>query len=138
MIKNGFIFTALLFAACASAPQAFMPSSDYPNDPWVKGYSNPDDCLGGEKLAARNFALPEYPRKAYKSGRQGWALLRLDVNAQGEVQNVEVERALPAGVFGGNARRAAEKWQFMPPQDGPLENCRVLLRYKLGGVTLGS
>ena len=138
MIKFGLMCSVLVFCACASAPKAFMPTSDYPNDPWVKGYSNPNDCIGGEKLAARNFSLPEYPRKAFKSGRQGWALLRLDVDAQGETQNVEVERALPAGVFGKNARHAAQEWQFMPPKDGALKNCRVLLRYKLGGVTLGS
>lgn len=132
-------FLCLVLVSCASASngKAFLPKSDYPNDPWVKGYSDPDDCIGGEKLAARKFALPEYPRKAFKAGAQGWVLLRLDVNGAGETQNVRVERALPDRFFSDNAIRAAQQWQFMPPKDGPLKSCRVLLRYKLGGVSLG-
>ena len=59
------VFLGLLTSACASTDVSegtFKPKSQYPPDPWVKGYSNPDDCLGGEKLAAIDFALPDYPR----------------------------------------------------------------------------
>ncbi|NNC38228.1 MAG: energy transducer TonB [Acidimicrobiales bacterium] len=125
-----------LLSACASN-KPFMPKSDYPPDPWVKGYTDPDDCLGGEQLAARRFELPAYPGRAFRSGRQGWVLLRLDVDAQGETQNVTVERAVPDRLFGGSARKAAEDWQFEPPKDGSMQNCRVLLRYRLGAVSLG-
>ena len=135
-MRRGFIVFAILLASCASA-KPFVPKSDYPPDPWVKGYADPDDCIGGENLAAVNFELPDYPRKAHKSGRQGWVILRLDVNAIGAVENVRVERALPGRLFGGNARRAAQRWQFQPPKDGPMQNCRVLIRYRLGGVSLG-
>ena len=135
-----FALGAVLFAACAT-PDAFTPKSHYPPDPWVKGYSNPDDCLGGEKLAAREFALPDYPKKAYRAGQQGWVILRLDVDAEGQTQNVDVERAVPqGGLWGGfedNAVRAAESWRFQPPE-APLEACRVLLRYRLGKVSLGA
>ena len=132
-------FLCLALLACASGPsnKAFSPKSDYPNDPWVKGYSDPDDCIGGEKLAARNFSLPAYPRKAFRKGAQGWVLLRLDVDAAGETTNIRVERALPDRYFSRNAKRAAQNWQFQAPKGGPLQNCRVLLRYKLGGVNLG-
>ena len=123
-------------AACAS-PKPFYPKSDYPPDPWVKGYASPDDCIGGEKLAVVDFVLPEYPRKAHKLGRQGWVILRLDVGANGATENVRVERALPTGLFEENAVRAAKNWRFRPPQNGGLENCRVLLRYRLGTVSLG-
>jgi len=80
---------ALLLSACASngEQQPFMPRSDYPVDAWVKGYAQEDDCLGGEKLAAIKFDLPEYPRRAYKNGRQGWTLVQLDVDAGGQTQN---------------------------------------------------
>ncbi|MCF6220451.1 MAG: energy transducer TonB [Robiginitomaculum sp.] len=132
------VFSALclsaLLSGCASKP--FMPKSDYPPDPWVKGYANPDDCIGGEKLAAINFELPSYPRRAFRTGRQGWVILRLDVDASGATQNVRVERSLPAGMFGGNTKAAAKKWQFHPPAE-PLKHCRVLIRYQLGGVSLG-
>ena len=114
-----------------------MPKSDYPPDPWVKGYADKDDCIGGEKLAARSFELPSYPKRAFRTGRQGWVIIRLDVNANGETENVRIERALPDRLFGGNARKAAEGWLFRPPQGGPMLNCRVLLRYRLGAVSLG-
>ena len=126
----------LILSAC-STNQYFDPKSEYPPDPWVKGYSNPDDCLGGEQLAARQFKLPDYPRRAYNTGRQGWAIIRLDVNNAGETENVDVERSVPAGLFESTARRAVEDWAFEPPAKGAMKSCRVLLRFKLGGVSLG-
>lgn len=127
---------ALSVSGCAGS-KPFNPQSDYPVDPWVKGYADPDDCLGGEQLAAIDFALPEYPSKPYRSGRQGWVILRLDVDAQGLTQNVTTERSLPEGMFSGSAKKAARKWVFEPPKDGPMQNCRVLVRYRLGGVSVG-
>ena len=123
--------------ACATS-DTFNPKSQYPPDPWVKGYSNPNDCLGGEKLAALEFDLPDYPRRAFNSGRQGWVIVRLDVDAAGQTQNVDIERAIPDALFPGNARDAVKQWRFEPPKDGALENCRVLIRYRFGTVSLGS
>lgn len=130
------IATTLLLQGCQTK-DVFMPKSEYPPDPWVKGYSNPDDCLGGEALAAKSFALPDYPRRAFNTGRQGWVILKLDVAETGETENVSIERALPDRLFGGNAKSAAEAWVFEPPKDGALENCRVLIRYHFGTVSLG-
>ena len=123
-------------SACATK-KTFNPKSQYPSDPWVKGYSNPDDCLGGEKLAAIDFDLPDYPRRAFNSGRQGWVIVKLDVNAEGETENVEIEEALPDALFPGGARDTVKKWRFEPPKDGALQNCRVLIRYRFGKVSLG-
>lgn len=131
------IATAFFSLSGCSTSKPFMPASAYPPDPWVKGYSNPDDCLGGERLAARNFSLPDYPSRAYRSGRQGWVIIRLDVDANGETQNVEVERAVPDGMFDGTAQKAVKAWTFEPPQGGGLDNCRVLMRFRAGSVTLG-
>lgn len=130
------LILAVGLSACATK-KTFNPKSQYPPDPWVKGYSNPDDCLGGEKLAAIDFDLPEYPRRAFNTGRQGWVIVKLDVAENGETENVEVDRAVPDAMFPGNARDAVKKWRFQPPQDGRLENCRVLLRYRFGTVSLG-
>ncbi len=126
----------LLCISCANA-KPFMPKSGYPPDPWVKGYADPDDCIGGEKLAARLFNLPSYPKKAFRAGQQGWVILRLDIGADGRTENVRIERALPRGQFGRNARKAARAWSFVPPAGGALKDCRVLLRYRLGSVSLG-
>ena len=128
--------SAVILLGCATK-DVFKPRSQYPPDPWVKGYSNPDDCLGGEKLAARNFELPAYPRRAFNTGRQGWVIMRLDVSAQGRTENVNVERSIPDGYFENTSRKAVENWTFAPPKDGALKNCRVLLRYRFGEVSLG-
>ena len=129
----------LLLAACATK-STFEPRSTYPPDPWVKRYSDPDDCLGGEALEAVEFALPDYPRRAFNAGQQGWVILRLDIDASGETQNVRSERAVPEGGIWGNFEdasvEAAESWTFRPPA-APLTDCRVLLRYRFGSVSLG-
>jgi len=132
-----FAFCSAGFAACATKT-VFVPKSSYPTDPWVKGYTAEDDCLGGEKLAAIEFDLPEYPRGSFNSGRQGWTIVRLDVNAQGQTENVEIDRSLPEGLFDGASISAVKAWRFAPPAGGPLFNCRVLLRYRGGTVSLGS
>jgi len=126
----------IVLGGCATK-DVFRPKSQYPPDPWVKGYSNADDCLGGEKLAARKFELPKYPRRSFNSGRQGWVIMKLDVNAAGETANVDVERSVPDGLFEGVSREAVKAWRFQPPKDGALQNCRVLLRFRAGEVTLG-
>lgn len=131
-----YISLAVSLTACATQ-DVFKPKSQYPPDPWVKGYSNPDDCLGGEKLAARRFELPKYPRRSFNSGRQGWVIMKLDVNASGETENVEVERSVPGGLFEDSSREAVKRWTFDPPKGGALENCRVLLRFRAGEVSLG-
>ncbi|MGJ8564523.1 MAG: energy transducer TonB [Alphaproteobacteria bacterium] len=138
-MKRIIILTALisLGATACATKKTFMPQSQYPPDPWVKGYSDPDDCLGGEKLAAIDFDLPDYPRRAFNTGRQGWVIVRLDVSETGETENVDVERAVPDVGFAGNARSAAEKWRFEPPKDGALQACRVLIRYRFGTVSIG-
>ncbi len=140
-MRRYFVFSLIAvsaLSACATQDQYFTPKSEYPPDPWVKGYSDPNDCLGGEKLAAKKFFLPEYPRRSYNTGRQGWVIVRLDVLADGNTDNVDVERSVPGGLFDRAAVGAVRDWQFEPPEGGPLQDCRVLIRFKLGGVSLGS
>jgi len=133
----GFAYLSGLFLqACASNAPAFKPRSQYPPDPWVKGYANPDDCLGGETLAAQNIPLPNYPKKALRRGNQGWVIVKLDVNDDGYVENVEAEKAVPRAVFERHTLKQLKTWRFDPPQSGKLENCRVLIRYRLGVVSL--
>lgn len=130
------ILSATLISACAS-DKPFMPRSDYPPDPWVKGYANDDDCMGGEDLAAITLDMPDYPRASYRAGRQGWVIVRLDVDAAGVTQNVAVQRSVPEDRFSKSAINAVKAWRFEPPKNGGLQDCRVLLRYRLGGVELG-
>ena len=136
-MKAAFSLAAIIALSACATKDVFKPRSHYPPDPWVKGYSNPDDCLGGEKLAAVNFELPKYPRRAFNSGRQGWVIMKLDVTAQGQTENVDIESSVPDGLFEGASRAAVKEWTFRPPADGALRNCRVLLRFRAGDVTLG-
>ena len=110
------IALALVLGGCATK-DVFKPRSQYPPDPWVKSYSNSDDCLGGEKLAARELALPEYPRRSFNSGRQGWVIMKLDVNASGLTENVEVERSVPDGLFESASREACLLYTSPSPRD---------------------
>jgi TonB family protein len=131
------VLSALAMLAACGSTQVFNPQSQYPPDPYVKGYAGPDDCIGGEALAAITLVLPEYPNRAFRTGRQGWVILRLDVGADGSVVEAEAQRALPVGLFEKSAERAARQWRFQPPANGGLSDCRVLIRYRLGEVTLG-
>ena len=136
-MKAALLLVAVIALSACATKDVFTPRSAYPPDPWVKGYSNPDDCLGGEKLAAINFELPKYPKRSFNSGRQGWVIVKLDVNAAGQTENVGIERSVPDGLFEGVSRDAVKRWSFRPPKDGALQNCRVLLRFRAGDVTLG-
>ena len=129
------LFLAAGLSACGST-SVFTPRSAYPPDPWVKGYSDPDDCIGGEALAAVKFDMPIYPKSAFRNGRQGWTMMRLDVAQDGATENVRVERSVPSGTFDRASLKAVEAWQFRPPEQ-PLSDCRVLLRYRAGEVSLG-
>ncbi|MGB3455204.1 MAG: energy transducer TonB [Litorimonas sp.] len=131
------LLAACGFAAGCASSSVFTPQSEYPPDPYVKGYADPDDCIGGESLAAIRLDLPDYPSRAFRTGRQGWVLLRLDVAEDGTIAAADAERALPVGMFERSAERAAREWRFQPPESGSLTDCRVLVRYRLGDVTLG-
>lgn len=134
-MRGALLLAAGLLSACGSTT-TFNPRSAYPPDPWVKGYSDPDDCIGGEQLAAVEFDLPAYPKGAFRSGQQGWTIVRLDVNAVGATQHVRIERSVPSGMFDKASIKAVEAWQFRPPA-APLSDCRVLLRYRAGVTSLG-
>lgn len=135
-MRTALISAVLLLAGCGTT-DVFNPQSQYPPDPYVKGYADPDDCIGGEALAAIELDLPTYPARAFRTGRQGWVIMRLDVGPDGSVVNAEAERALPVGLFEKSAESGVRAWRFEPPESGGLTNCRVLIRYRLGEVSLG-
>ena len=57
---------------------------------------------------------PRYPMSARRMGHSGQVLLRLFVDQEGAVREVNVMRAEPAGVFEDAAVEAARKWHFSP------------------------
>jgi len=57
---------------------------------------------------------PIYPMDARRRGIAGQVTLRLYVDADGGVREVQVQAAEPAGVFEEKAVEAARKWKFEP------------------------
>jgi protein TonB len=55
---------------------------------------------------------PAYPEQA--QGREGSVVLRLLIGANGEIENVAVVRAMPAGVFDASALAAFGAAKFSP------------------------
>lgn len=62
----------------------------------------------------RSMVPPRYPREAAEAGVTGLVTLLLDVDREGKVVGVEVERAEPAGVFEVAAIEAAWQWRLEP------------------------
>lgn len=58
--------------------------------------------------------LPVYPSRAASQGIQGWVQVSLTVTETGNVRDVIVVDAEPAGVFDRAAVTAAEKFRFQP------------------------
>ncbi|MHC1753473.1 energy transducer TonB [Humidesulfovibrio sp.] len=57
---------------------------------------------------------PSYPMSARRRGITGQVLLRIFVDAEGGVREVQVQTAEPPGVFEEKAVEAARKWRFEP------------------------
>lgn len=56
----------------------------------------------------------QYPSKAKRRNIEGFVKARLEVNAQGTVDSVEIVEAKPRGVFERSAIRALYKYKFKP------------------------
>ncbi len=150
-MRSGFILLPALCAlltACGAVPDRltssildrdrgpFMPRDMLPVPPNVSRLIGEADCQGST-LAAVSAAMPEYPHDAYVRGRQGWVVVRFNVEPDGEVDNARIAHAVPDGPFNRVSRRAVSDWQFRPLGEGMrLENCVVLFEYRLGEVRL--
>lgn len=120
--------------AVGDDPGPFRPRDEYPHAPNVARMIGEEDCRGAT-LAAVSAQMPDYPRRAYQRGRQGWVVIRFDVEPDGGAENVRVARSVPAGVFDGQARRAVREWRFQPlDTQEPLLNCVVMFEFRAGEV----
>lgn len=63
---------------------------------------------------ARRAIKPDYPEEAWKAGTEGVVTLIVRVDELGEVKDVKVESATPAGVFDDSAVKAFEAGVFQP------------------------
>lgn len=136
------ICVCLVLVACESGVgrigggKVFVPRVDFGIAPDVKSYTQPGACQGGAQLAAVDVSPPEYPRRAFNNGQQGWVVVRLDVDAEGRTRNVTVLDAEPLSVFNAVSKRTVKSWVFAPPQQ-PLTGCVVVLDYRFGVARIG-
>lgn len=57
---------------------------------------------------------PRYPYQARRRGIEGWVRVSFTVTPEGDVEDVIVEEAKPAGIFDQAAIAAVYKWKFKP------------------------
>lgn len=130
------LIVGLILTGCATK-NGFRLNHDYPAPPSIKRLTEPGACLGGEKLAAVDLSLPEYPLFAKRQGRQGWAVIRLDVLADGQTANVDIRQSAPGKIFDRVSKNAVRKWRFKPVGGKGLSHCLVFIDYRLGQVRIG-
>jgi protein TonB len=65
-------------------------------------------------ISSKNMNPPKYPPAAYREGIQGEVVLIVDVDANGNVTNVAVEKSSRNRDLDRAAMDAARKWRFNP------------------------
>jgi TonB family protein len=69
----------------------------------------------GDATATPYYKIkPKYPKAALLAGTEGWVLLNVDINEQGEVESVEVVGGDQCDTFQSEARRAVAQWKYRP------------------------
>jgi protein TonB len=77
---------------------------------------------------------PRYPYQAKRRGIEGWVRVAFTVTSDGDVEDVVVEAAEPAGIFEQSALAAVSQWKFKPrTEDGQPVASRAeqLVEFKL-------
>lgn len=80
---------------------------------------------------------PTYPKAALERGIEGRVELEFDLDARGNVRDIRVLDAKPAGVFDYAAEQALDSWKFAAPADGAHQRYRQTLTFVLPGSTKG-
>lgn len=69
----------------------------------------------GDALSTPYYKIkPKYPKAALISGLEGWVLMVIDINENGEVENVRVIDGEQRNTFQSEARRAVQQWKYKP------------------------
>lgn len=75
---------------------------------------------------------PLYPIEAANQGIEGSVVVKLDIEANGSVSNVQVVNAQPKSVFEKNTKIAVQQWRW-EPMPGRVEGVLIQLDYLLEG-----
>ena len=72
----------------------------------------PSDIGASVDISSKNMNPPKYPPAAFRAGVQGEVILIVDVDANGNVTNVSVEKSSRNRDLDRAAMDAARKWKF--------------------------
>jgi TonB family protein len=82
----------------------------------------------------RDTPRPDYPESARRQGREGRVLLRVLVDDQGRVKQVEIHSSAGSEALDRAATEAIERWRFHPARNGdqPVESwLRIPIEFRL-------
>lgn len=111
-----------------SAAQPMDPGPGSPLVPEPPAVRGPDPA--GPRLL--RHVAPRYPESARRRRLQGWVEVELSIAADGEVRDVRVVSAEPAGAFEREALQAAQRWRFEPGGEGSRVRRRIYFRLDTG------
>lgn len=98
-----------------SGPQSF--GDDVTGGVVGEGFSTTDGESDGGVTSNWEPATrvdPEFPQEARVKGISGFVLLSLDINEEGQPENISVVKADPRNMFEQEARKAVRKWRYKP------------------------
>jgi protein TonB len=78
----------------------------------------PSSIEASVDISSKNMNPPRYPPAAFRAGIQGEVILIIDVDANGNVTNVSVERSSRNRDLDRAAMEAARKWSFRSAESG--------------------
>ncbi|KAF1696202.1 energy transducer TonB [Pseudoxanthomonas jiangsuensis] len=93
------------------------------------------DIQASVDISSKNMNPPRYPPAAARAGIEGEVILVIDVDANGNVTNVSVEKSSRNRDLDRAAMEAARKWRFNPAQSGGQKaagRVRVPVNFTLG------
>jgi len=95
-----------------------------------------ETVISASELTLVKSVKPVYPVSAERAKTEGWVELDFIVTESGDVKNVTVRAANPAGVFDNAAIAAFSEWRYRPVlvEGTPTaRRCRIRIRFTLTG-----
>ncbi|HEV7713990.1 MAG TPA: TonB family protein [Steroidobacteraceae bacterium] len=92
------------------------------------------EIITASMLTRMRYSPPEYPTTARERGVAGWVDIIFTVMPDGQVGDLTVASAEPAGIFEQAALSAVRKWRYQPVQrDGRVveQRARVRIRFAM-------
>lgn len=118
-LSRGIAALLTLSVGCAAGPQPI------PFDPLPETQGSAETCADLRQVVPLH---PNYPRRAYEVGQEGWVIVHFDVGPEGMATNVRIPAASPSGVFESMTLGAMKRAKFAPPGH---TGCEIVLQYRM-------